>query len=281
VARIVLLIVGLFLVGCAVEAQGKPTKEPKQPAIESRVAALEERVATLETLHVPPPTPTSTPTPTPTPIPPIPGPVSWWPGDGNAEDIAGSNAGVLKGDTTFIPGKAGQAFSFDGAGDYIDMGDVLDVGISSFSISLWYKRQIDGGGNRRVISKGLTASGSPPDAGYAITLDGGLLRVTVEDPNQNKVIVEIPEPVLGQFHHAATVIDRDGAVIKLFLDGVMVAQADVNNVGSLDTNQAFGIGASIINGSPTGSFDGAIDEVQFYNRALSADEVNSIFRAVP
>lgn len=61
----------------------------------------------------------------------------------------------------------------------------------------------------------------------------------------------------------------------------MVASADISNVGSLDTDQAFGIGASIISGSPTGSFGGAIDEVQFYNRALSEDEVKSIFEAVP
>lgn len=265
-ARIVLLIVGLLFVGCAVE---------------DRVVTLEERDATLEALHVPTPTPTATPTPIPTPIPPIPDPVSWWPGDGNADDIAGSNAGSLKGDTTFTSGKVGLAFSFDGGGEYVDMGDVLDVGITSFSIGLWYKRQIDVGGNRRVVSKGLTASGSPPDAGYAVTLDGGLLRVTVEDPNQNKVIVEVTEPALGQYHHAATVVNRDTAVINLFLDGVMVAQADISNVGSLDTDQAFGIGASIINGSPTGSFGGAIDEVQFYNRALSEDEVKSIFEAVP
>ncbi len=49
--RIVLLIVGLFLVGCTVEAQGKPTKEPKGPTLEGRVVALEEQVAALTALH--------------------------------------------------------------------------------------------------------------------------------------------------------------------------------------------------------------------------------------
>ena len=36
--------------------------------------------------------------------------VSWWPGDGNADDIADANPGTLVGSVTFAPGKVGQAF---------------------------------------------------------------------------------------------------------------------------------------------------------------------------
>ena len=266
---ILAVMMGLLLIGCTVSAQGKPTKEPKP---DDRLADLEERVATLEAFHVP------TPTPTPGPPPPD-DPLSWWPGEGNANDIADGNSGILNGDTTFASGKVGQAFSFDGSGDYVDMGDVLDGGTSSFSISLWYQRQAADGENRRVVSKGLTANGTPPDAGYAITIIGGSVRVTVEDANQNKVDIGVTEPTLGQFHHAAAVVDRSGALVKLYVNGVIAVNADISSVGSLDTDQAFGIGASIINGSPTGSFDGLIDEIQFYDRALSADEVEAIFNA--
>jgi hypothetical protein len=45
--------------------------------------------------------------------------VSWWPGDGNAQDIIGPNDGTLQGGATFAPGMVGQAFSLDGVDDYV------------------------------------------------------------------------------------------------------------------------------------------------------------------
>src|SRR5438067_1047343 len=40
--------------------------------------------------------------------------VSWWPGDGDALDAAGSNSGTPYGGVTYAPGMVGQAFSFNG-----------------------------------------------------------------------------------------------------------------------------------------------------------------------
>ena len=42
------------------------------------------------------------------------GMVSWWPGDGNADDIVDGSPGTLQGGATFAPGMVGQAFSFPG-----------------------------------------------------------------------------------------------------------------------------------------------------------------------
>lgn len=51
--------------------------------------------------------------------PPPPGMISWWGGDNNALDIIGTNHGTLVNGATYAPGLVGQAFSFDGAGDYV------------------------------------------------------------------------------------------------------------------------------------------------------------------
>lgn len=40
--------------------------------------------------------------------------VSWWPGDGNANDIIGGNHGTLQNGANFASGMVGQAFSFSG-----------------------------------------------------------------------------------------------------------------------------------------------------------------------
>src|SRR5262249_48172926 len=41
-----------------------------------------------------------------------PGLVSWWRGEGNANDAQGGNNGALVGGVSYAPGKVGQAFSF-------------------------------------------------------------------------------------------------------------------------------------------------------------------------
>src|SRR5712692_3427355 len=45
--------------------------------------------------------------------------VSWWPADGNADDIAGGNDATLMGGATFAPGKVGQAFFLDGIDAFV------------------------------------------------------------------------------------------------------------------------------------------------------------------
>src|SRR5579871_5702676 len=56
------------------------------------------------------------------PMPAPPGLVGWWPGDGNANDMAGTNNGVLMGGATDTnPGFNGQCFTFDGTNAYVQI----------------------------------------------------------------------------------------------------------------------------------------------------------------
>ncbi len=49
--------------------------------------------------------------------------VSWWPGDGHANDIVGGNHATLENGATFASGKVGQAFSLDGVDDFVNVPD--------------------------------------------------------------------------------------------------------------------------------------------------------------
>ncbi len=53
--------------------------------------------------------------------PPPSGMISWWSGDNNALDMIGSNNGTLVNGATYAPGMVGQAFSFNGSGDYVSV----------------------------------------------------------------------------------------------------------------------------------------------------------------
>ena len=80
------------------------------------------------------------------------GMVSWWPGEGNANDIQGINNGTLVNGATFAPGKVGQAFSFDGLDDGVTIqagNGSLNMGASDFALDAWVK--FTGMGGTRII----------------------------------------------------------------------------------------------------------------------------------
>jgi hypothetical protein len=71
------------------------------------------------------------------------GMLSWWPGEGNAGDVIGTNDGLPQGGATFAPGRTGQAFSFDGADDHVDIPDSPGIHFTAqqpMSIAFWVKR---------------------------------------------------------------------------------------------------------------------------------------------
>src|SRR5262249_49576875 len=70
--------------------------------------------------------------------PPPSGLVSWWPGDGNANDIVGTNNGTLQGGATFAAGEVGQAFSLNGVNNFVSVpnSDTLNP-TGPFGVDLW------------------------------------------------------------------------------------------------------------------------------------------------
>ena len=86
--------------------------------------------------------------------------VSWWPGDGNTNDIVGDNDGALTGDATFAPGMVVQAFSFDVTGDSVLVPDSADLNITGdVTVELWAKRT--GFGTREImVAKGAASTQS-------------------------------------------------------------------------------------------------------------------------
>jgi hypothetical protein len=81
-------------------------------------------------------------------VPPS-GLISWWPGEGNALDIQGSNHGTLQNGATFAPGLVGQAFSLDGVDDHIliQNSPSLNFGSTEVDPIVWTKfcLSLDGG----------------------------------------------------------------------------------------------------------------------------------------
>ena len=69
--------------------------------------------------------------------------VSWWPGDGNADDVWGGNNGTPEAGVSFVTGEVGQAFHFDSASDqFVQTTNAANLGFTGsepFSIDAWVR----------------------------------------------------------------------------------------------------------------------------------------------
>ena len=211
-----------------------------------------------------PPQPTCTPAPT--------GLVGWWPGEGNANDVAGTNNGTLVEGVGFAPGEVGQAFSFDGVSSYVSIPDspLLDSLTTSITIELWLKTDQLTSDWTGIVTKGNSAWQLQATPG-ANTVDFNV-SLSAGDLSGSRSIND------GQWHHVAGVYD--GTNMFLYLDGTL--DGSMPATGLIPQNSyplSIGANAQGIEGSPMYFFNGLIDEVSIYNRALTASEIQAIYAA--
>ena len=214
-------------------------------------------------------------------VPPPPGMVSWWTGDGNANDLIGGNHGTLRNGATFAAGVVGQAFSFDGVDDYVEVASspTLQFGTADFTIDFWAKI-LDPFGNVQVLITTQAVITDPPGISVhsrAISPPVNTVMFDIRD-GVNSQTLTVPVPTDLQFHHFA--FTRSGTDIKGYVDGVdqttVVNAVGVANMNS-PSNLLFGRSGS---SSPAAFyFAGQLDELEIFNRALSAAEVAALFNA--
>jgi hypothetical protein len=86
----------------------------------------------------------------------------------------------------------------------------------------------------------------------------------------------------GNWHFVAGTYD--GAYVRFYVDGVEVTPATATSLTinyALPTNSNLYIGAYVAAGWCTLPFNGSIDEVRVFNRALTASEILGIYTATP
>ncbi len=224
--------------------------------------------------------------------------VSWWPGDGNANDIQDGNNGTLMNGATFAPGKVGQAFSFDGVNAFVDIPDSANLNpSSSFTIEGWFLIDPNAPGNAGDLATlASKSSGSSQEGGWFLLFDDrtqfGLskaLRFAVFGGYPIIAEARVDNIIsTANWYHVAGVFDLAGTPqTKLYLNGTLVASSTSTIPSILPNILSMRIGAMHFNEIylPTfpdrgnDRFNGLADEVEFYNRALSTAEIQAIVNA--
>ncbi|MBI2076618.1 MAG: LamG domain-containing protein, partial [Candidatus Aenigmarchaeota archaeon] len=149
-------------------------------------------------------------------------------------------------------GKYGNALSFDGVNDYVDIGNVIPT-LTEGTVEAWVKRIALTGTYQMVISD----SGSQLELTWSVNT----LQFYV-----NNVGVQVGNSDLTNWQHLVGTFSQTGNFQRLYVNGVLAASG-------LYPGDATAASRTI--GSRGGSlpFTGSIDEVRVYSRALSAAEV--------
>jgi len=187
--------------------------------------------------------------------------VAYFAFDGNVNDSVGGNNGVGAGGPLYFPGRVGQAISLDGIDDFVSTGkSASELGIGGNSprtVTVW------------VYTRGFL-NGGIYDVGNRATGQDFCLRTLDDIDNRWRV-----QYWGGDYDFTYDSRDRwvhfthvhDGASTKIYADGFLVVDWE-KTIDTTDDNP-FQIGAY---GWQNGYFDGMIDELRLYNRALSAAE---------
>ena len=197
---------------------------------------------------------------------PATGLIGSWSAEGNAVDLVSGAAATLVGNAAFGAGKVGQAFLFDGTGDAVLLGNPVALRLQDFSIVTWVKRSSvtkasSGLGGAELFSYGF--------GGYGLgMLDDGRPFLTQVGINNVMAGFQITDT---NWHHLA--LTKGSSNVVFYLDGVGSPAPAYTATFSFNNNVA--IGARGDNFSA--SFLGSLDEVDFYNRPLSASEAQAAY----
>jgi hypothetical protein len=209
--------------------------------------------------------------------------VAWYKAEGNANDAIGHNTGAVVGTgVTYGPGEVGQAFRFSGPG-YVDVPDAPDLEPKAVTVEAWVK---SGDGETteppywNLVAKGQTSSRY---ASYALYVgpDGGIGFYVWNGLASTPQVAIYGDPGIwnGQWHHVAGTYD--GQTVRLYIDGQQLGNG-TTGAGALGYGLPAGNDLTIGNVPvPHGAsyFDGSIDELSIYNRALTAAEIQAIYHA--
>ena len=184
--------------------------------------------------------------------------VSYYKFNGDANDSVNGNHATEVGGPTYNPGFHGQAIDLDGNDDYVDCGNDSSFNITdSITLSALIKGTFNNGWDG-IIAKGydwMLSRGIGDEAVFFCIGVGSVLGTTNINDNQ--------------WHHVVGVYD--GLRLFLYVDGKLDGFKQAS--GSLMVS-----GSNVyIGGSASTSFNGLIDNVRIYNRALSVEEIRTLY----
>ncbi|MHC4675798.1 MAG: LamG-like jellyroll fold domain-containing protein, partial [Planctomycetota bacterium] len=197
--------------------------------------------------------------------------VSHWKLNGNADDPVGGNHGTVYGNPVWTVGRLDAALDLDGNGDYVDCGNDSSLNLTNnFSISAWFN--LNNAGSVQLLCKGNVPGYSSGGAYSILCIPvNGVLAFYVRDSSNAGFGYATAAIIQNKWTHVVATFD-DGN-LSVYKNGTSAGNGSVGTSAIHSNDGPLGIGAE---GDGGAAFNGTIDEVQIYNRALNVEEVRKV-----
>ena len=206
-----------------------------------------------------------------------------------AVDSSGSGyTATLFNGVTWVPGKIGNAISANNTNQYASTASINLTATSAVTVAAWVNRTYTSGGTNGNTLFEFSSNFNNVNNAFAFfpdeAPDCGVTAMEIGiDGNVGYNIKCYAQPTSGVWHHLAVVYDMTQAAaneVNLYIDGVLqtaLSQSyNSNNIGKFGTYPLY-----LFSRAGTTSFSGGqMDDLQLYNRALSATEVKQVYTGV-
>lgn len=197
--------------------------------------------------------------------------VSYWSFDSDATDSVGSNNGTVNGATN-TTGKINNGYDFDGTNDYITT--PLSVnGVGEFSFSLWCKR--DTTGVRHNLLRNY--DGSSAQSLVIRFFSDDTIMFNTNDTGTWDNLASVSTFTSGVWYHCVFTYSASTNTKKIYVNNSEVASDTGSSLSGLANGSEVDIGA--YDNYDQYNFNGIIDEVGYWTRALTSDEVSELYNS--
>lgn len=196
--------------------------------------------------------------------------LAYWPFSGNTNDQTTNANHLTNNGATLVAdrnGTANAAYSFNGAGNYLEktVPSFVFSPSGTFSISFWINRPSTTGGVAMM-------SGSGTANNFIWLFSGGAANNVFGTNKQQSAWIWANSPYsLNQWEHYVCMYIN--GVMRVYRNGVLEVSATYTHTGALSTALPFYIGKDI----GTSYFNGSIDDIAIWNRSLTNCEIQKMY----
>jgi hypothetical protein len=201
--------------------------------------------------------------------------VSYWTFDGNAEDSVGSNDGTVTGATYGASyGIINGAYSYDGSGDYIDVGNSSTLNpTTALTVAAWIKIPASPDSSDVIFAK-RSSTAYAYDMSFSSA--SGLMYWRIN--SNTYAAISTTDFRDNTYHFIVGTYDK--SKIYLYVDGELeddyTYSSDINKITEKLYFGRRGAGFTTAN---TGYLTGYIDELGLWSRALSQSEITALYNS--
>jgi hypothetical protein len=187
-----------------------------------------------------------------------------------AHDFSGNghngNLTNMDATTDWVTGKKGKALDFDGVDDRVLFPSLTNA-FGDFTACVWFNALPTNDGHERLIDKNFQNGFWLGRNGTAANSWGGGVRESLAPYG---IFVTLPD---GQWNHICSI--RSGTTHFIIGNGGAVSTSNTVSSSALSADTT-ALGTEYVSG--VSFFDGQIDDVRIYDRALSFAEVKSLYQ---